>query len=59
MLYAKKVVESVGLEVELPMVLSMDNHQAAVDLANGLLRVEHATWTLQSSLFRNSKSRMY
>lgn len=34
MLYVKKVVESVGLEVELPMVLYMDN-QAAVDLANG------------------------
>jgi hypothetical protein len=34
MLYVKKVVESIGLEVELPMVLYMDN-QAAVDLANG------------------------
>ena len=34
MLYVKRVVESVGLAIELPMVLYMDN-QAAVDLANG------------------------
>jgi hypothetical protein len=34
MLYVKKVLESMGLEVELPMVIHLDN-RGAVDLANG------------------------
>ena len=34
MLYVKKLLESMGLEVELPMVLRLDN-KGAVDLANG------------------------
>jgi len=33
MLYTKKVVESMGMKVELPMILEMDN-KGAVDLAN-------------------------
>jgi hypothetical protein len=33
MLYTKNVLESIGLQVELPMVLEMDN-RGAIDLAN-------------------------
>jgi hypothetical protein len=51
MLYVKKVMESVSLEVELPMVLYMDN-QAAVDLANGWsIAGRRAIWTLQFGSF--------
>lgn len=34
MLYVKKILESIGLEVKLPMTLYMDN-QGAIDLVNG------------------------
>jgi hypothetical protein len=34
MLYCKKVLESIGLKVELPMIINTDN-QGAVDLING------------------------
>ena len=34
MLYAKKILESIGLKVKLPMILYMDN-QGAIDLVNG------------------------
>ena len=35
MLYVKRVLESMGLQVELPMILKIDNSRA-VDLANNL-----------------------
>jgi hypothetical protein len=50
MLYVKKVVKSVRLEVELLMVLYMDN-QAAVDLANGWSSIAGRMHHMDTSLW--------